>query len=111
MPWNYWSFIDVRDVARAHILAAEQPHTIGNRYTVANSGTAELRQVGEWLQARWCPNDLWASCNFLQVLSAPCCAHLSSLLRMRLSSAPAAAAFEESCYCMQPALTSLLDGM
>lgn len=43
-------FADVRDVARAHILAAENPAASG-RYIVANSHTTPAAHISAWLQA------------------------------------------------------------
>ncbi len=40
---------DVRDVARAHILAAENPAASG-RYIVSQSQTCDPAEVGRWLQ-------------------------------------------------------------
>lgn len=42
-------FADVRDVARAHILAAENPAASG-RYIVANSHTTLAAHISAWLQ-------------------------------------------------------------
>ena len=44
-------FADVRDVARAHILAAENPAASG-RYIVANSHSTPANLISTWLQAR-----------------------------------------------------------
>jgi dihydroflavonol-4-reductase len=44
-----WPLVDVRDVARAHVLAMEQPDASG-RYIVA-AGTRTMRQVIEILEA------------------------------------------------------------
>ena len=44
--------VDVRDVARAHILAAENPNASG-RYIVANSTSTPAQDISAWLQARF----------------------------------------------------------
>lgn len=46
-------FADVRDVARAHILAAENPAASG-RYIVANSHTTPAAHISAWLQVGGC---------------------------------------------------------
>ena len=50
-------FADVRDVARAHVLAAETPAAKG-RYIVANSHTLPASQISAWLKvsAPACPS-------------------------------------------------------
>lgn len=45
-------FADVRDVARAHILAAEKPGASG-RYIVANSHSTPASDISAWLQERF----------------------------------------------------------
>lgn len=41
---------DVRDVARAHILAAENPSASGHRYIVSQRQSSNPAEVGRWLQ-------------------------------------------------------------
>lgn len=45
-------YTDVRDVARAHILAAEEP-TASGRYIVSHTHYSNPRQISEWLQERF----------------------------------------------------------
>ena len=45
-------FADVRDVARAHILAAENPAASG-RFIVANTHTTSPSTISAWLQVWW----------------------------------------------------------
>ena len=61
-------FADVRDVARAHVLAAEQP-TASGRYIVAASHTTPAAQISAWLQARRAAAGEGAACS----LAVPSC--------------------------------------
>jgi nucleoside-diphosphate-sugar epimerase len=45
-------FADVRDVARAHVLAAETPHASG-RYIVANTHSTPPHLISGWLAERF----------------------------------------------------------
>ncbi|KAI3433285.1 hypothetical protein D9Q98_003104 [Chlorella vulgaris] len=51
---------DVRDVARAHILAAEHPSATG-RYIVANSHSTPPHLISAWLQERF-PEHVFGEC-------------------------------------------------
>ena len=51
-PPSYLRIVDVRDVARAHILAAEVPHAKG-RYILSHSHTHENGELYEALALRF----------------------------------------------------------
>ncbi|XP_065899103.1 uncharacterized protein [Dysidea avara] len=47
--------IDVRDVARAHIIAMEKPECIGKRYILVAENNVHFRTVAEWIQDEFDP--------------------------------------------------------
>jgi nucleoside-diphosphate-sugar epimerase len=51
-PDIYIPFIDVRDVAAAHVLAMTTPEAAGQRFLLADGPAIALKQVGELLRAR-----------------------------------------------------------
>ncbi|KAG2482420.1 hypothetical protein HYH03_018655 [Edaphochlamys debaryana] len=51
-PAGNWTFVDVRDVARAHVQAALVPEAAGRRYIVSNPRSVSARTVTSVLKAR-----------------------------------------------------------
>ena len=49
------TFIDVRDVAEAHIAALEKPQAAGNRYLLVHNETIPFKQIGQVLAAEFNP--------------------------------------------------------
>ena len=43
------TYVDVRDVARAHVLAAEVPSAQG-RYILSHTHAADAAEIAKWLQ-------------------------------------------------------------
>lgn len=58
------AYVDVRDVARAHILAAQLPDAKG-RYILSHTHSANAKEISSWLQV--CPycTGPWRPCLLL----------------------------------------------
>ncbi|KDN37161.1 hypothetical protein RSAG8_10293, partial [Rhizoctonia solani AG-8 WAC10335] len=65
-PFGVWLWVDVRDVATAHVAALEKPEAGGKRFLLAE-GNFNVGQLAEYIwthyperaEAKGCENDTW----------------------------------------------------
>lgn len=86
-------FADVRDVARAHILAADNPAASG-RYIVANSHTTPAAHISAWLQVGAAEGGLHSYTH-----STHTHRYVHCLLGWRISGSAAPAMWRPCCIC------------